>query len=73
MSFPVSLIVLDMQADKDSSRAFEQTSDGAGAAGDTERVKLLAGGRFDHAVEFLEIETLLNLRQPTSWQLQRPL
>lgn len=48
--------MLDMQADKDNGRAFYEAGDSAGAAGDTEGVKLLTGSRFDHAVEFLKIE-----------------
>jgi hypothetical protein len=49
--------MLDMQADKDNGRTFEETSNCPGTASDSERVKLLTGGRFDHSVEFLEIKT----------------
>ncbi len=48
--------MLDMQADKDNGRAFEQTSYGAGTTGDSERIELFTGGRFNHAMELLEIE-----------------
>ena len=55
--FPIRLIMLDMQADEDNDRPSKQTGDGAGATGDTKGVKLLAGGRLYHTVEFLEIKT----------------
>ena len=49
--------MLDMQTDKYNRGTFEETGDSAGASGDTEGVKLLTGGRFDHTLQFLEIET----------------
>lgn len=57
ISFSISLVMLDMQADKDNCRTFEEASDCPGTASDSERVKLLSGGRLDHSVEFLEIKT----------------
>ncbi len=56
-SLLVRLVMLDMQADKDNGGTFKKTSDSTGTAGDSERVKLLTCGGFDHAVEFLKIET----------------
>jgi hypothetical protein len=56
-SLPISLVILDMQADKDNGRAFKKTSNCVGAAGNSERVTLLTSGRFNHSVEILKIKT----------------
>ena len=57
VSLPVSLVMLNMQTYKDNGWAFDKTCNGASAAGDPERIELFAGGRLDHPVEFLEIQT----------------
>ncbi len=57
LSLPVRLIMLNMQTYEDNGWAFDKTRNGAGAAGDPERIELFAGGRLDHPVEFLEIQT----------------
>lgn len=48
--------MLSVEADKHNGGALQQAENGAGALGYPERVELLAGDRFDHAVQFLEIE-----------------
>lgn len=53
---PVRLVMLHMQADQHQGRAVEQAGDGPAAAGDAQGVELLAGGRFDHAVKFFEVD-----------------
>jgi len=45
-----------VETDEHNGGALEQAGDGAGALGYPERVELLSGHRFDHAVQFLEIE-----------------
>lgn len=52
----ICLVVLGMEGDEHNGGALEQAGDGAGALGYPERVELLSGHRFDHAVELLEIE-----------------
>ena len=56
MLLAICLVVLGVEADKHYGGALQQAGDGAGALGNPERVELLAGHRFDHAVQLFEIE-----------------
>ena len=49
-----------MEGDKNYGWTFDQAGYGAGAAGNTERIELFSGDRFDHAVKFFEIEPRMN-------------
>jgi len=48
--------MLDVQADQQKSRAAEQACHGSGAGGDAQGVELVSRARFDHSVEFFEVE-----------------
>ena len=62
---PVSLVMLNVQADHDNSWPVKQEGDGAGTAAEAEGVKLLTCSRLDHAVQFFEVKAGVNpeLRQ----------
>lgn len=49
--------MLYMQAYQHDGLIFDKAGDGPGAAGDPERIELLPGRRFNHAMQLLKVES----------------
>lgn len=49
--------MLDMQADQNDGRSVKKAGNRAGTAGHAQGVELFAGGRFDQAMQFFEVQS----------------